>query len=74
MVKAKTLQVVWHNREPVYTLDFHPSGLLATGGGDKEVKLWKVTQAVPCCCTSAAHRLLLTVVACFFAAGARRGG
>lgn len=55
MVKAKTLQVVWHNREPVYSLDFHPSGLLATGGGDKEVKLWKVTPTVPWCWSNAAQ-------------------
>ncbi|KAK9907533.1 hypothetical protein WJX75_005474 [Coccomyxa subellipsoidea] len=38
-MRAKLLQVVWHSKEPVYSLDFHPSGLLATGGGDKEVKL-----------------------------------
>jgi hypothetical protein len=38
-MRAKLLQVVWHSKEPVYSLDFHPSGLLATGGGDKEVKV-----------------------------------
>lgn len=41
-MRAKTLQVVWHSNLPVYSLDFHPSGLLATAGGDKDVKLWKV--------------------------------
>ena len=25
--------------EPVFSIDFHPSGLLATGGGDKDVKV-----------------------------------
>ena len=35
----KTIQIVWHSKEPVWTLDFHPSGLLATGGGDKEIKV-----------------------------------
>lgn len=38
-MKAKTIQIVWHSKEPVWTLDFHPSGLLATGGGDKEIKV-----------------------------------
>ncbi|KAI7835339.1 hypothetical protein COHA_010755, partial [Chlorella ohadii] len=42
MVKAKTLQVVWHSKEPVYSVDFHPNGQLATGGADKEVKVWEV--------------------------------
>ena len=41
-MRAKTLQVVWHDKKPVFSLDFHPSGLLATGGGDNDVKLWKV--------------------------------
>lgn len=40
-MKAKTLQVVWHSKQPVFSLDFHPSGLLATGGGDKDVKVRK---------------------------------
>lgn len=41
--------------EPVYSLDFHPSGALATAGADKEVKLWKVG----CCaeCTQEAGRM-----------------
>ena len=38
-MKAKTIQIVWHSKEPVWTLDFHPSGLLATGGADKEIKV-----------------------------------
>lgn len=41
-MRAKTLQVVWHDKKPIFSLDFHPSGLLATGGGDNDVKLWKV--------------------------------
>jgi chromatin assembly factor 1 subunit B len=38
-MKAGTLQIVWHGQDPVYSLDFHPSGLLATAGGDKEIKV-----------------------------------
>ena len=42
MPKLKTLQIVWHGKEPVYSLDFHPNGLLVTAGADKEIKTWKV--------------------------------
>ena len=38
-MRVKTLQIVWHGKEPVYSLDFHPSGILATGGADKEIKV-----------------------------------
>eukprot|EP00899_Mesostigma_viride_P006576 jgi/Mesvir1/1591/Mv14559-RA.1 len=41
-MKVKTLQVVWHEKEPVFSLDYHPSGLLVTGGADKELKLWRL--------------------------------
>lgn len=38
-MRAKVLQIIWHGKEPVYSLDFHPGGLLATAGGDKEIKV-----------------------------------
>lgn len=38
-MKAKVLQIVWHGKEPVYSLDFHPDGTLATAGADKEIKV-----------------------------------
>ena len=38
-MRVKTMQVMWHEEKPVYSIDFHPSGLLATGGGDKDVKV-----------------------------------
>ena len=38
-MKAKTLQIVWHSKGAVYSVDFHPSGLLATGGLDKDIKV-----------------------------------
>jgi len=39
-MKAKTLQILWHNKEPVLTVDIHyPSGLVATGGADKEIRV-----------------------------------
>eukprot|EP00887_Chlorella_sp_A99_P005676 scaffold1.g5676.t1 len=43
-MKAKTVQVYWHGKEPVYSLDFHANGTLVTGGGDKEVKVWQVSR------------------------------
>ena len=38
-MRVKTLQVVWHEREPVCSLDFSKSGVLATGGADKSIKV-----------------------------------
>ena len=46
MPKCRTIQIVWHGKEPVYSLDFHPDGTLATAGADKEIKLWKVGETV----------------------------
>jgi chromatin assembly factor 1 subunit B len=38
-MKARVIQVVWHGKDPVFTLDFHPgTNALFTGGADKEVK------------------------------------
>ncbi|KAL3151977.1 hypothetical protein ABBQ32_001100 [Trebouxia sp. C0010 RCD-2024] len=33
------MQIMWHDEKPVYSVDFHPSGFFATGGGDKDVKV-----------------------------------
>ena len=41
-MKIKLLNVVWHDKEPVFSIDWHPSGRIATGGADKEVKIWRV--------------------------------
>eukprot|EP00775_Hariotina_reticulata_P011727 gene11727-11871_t len=41
-MKVKTLQIVWHTKEPVYSIDFHPDGYFATAGGDNDVKIWDV--------------------------------
>lgn len=42
-MKVKTLQIVWHEKEPVYSLDFHPDGTLFTAGADKQIKTWEVS-------------------------------
>jgi len=47
MPKVKTIQIVWHEKEPVYSVDFHPDGTLATAGADKEIKLWQVMETLP---------------------------
>jgi len=41
-MKLKTCFILWHDRLPIYSCDFHTSGRLATGGGDSLVKLWKL--------------------------------
>jgi hypothetical protein len=38
-MKAKTLQIVWHEKDPVFSIDFHPDGYIATGGGDRDIKV-----------------------------------
>ena len=38
-MKAKVLQILWHNKLPVYSVDFHPNGMLATAGADNDVKV-----------------------------------
>eukprot|EP01124_Arcella_intermedia_P000028 TRINITY_DN1001_c0_g1_i1.p1 TRINITY_DN1001_c0_g1~~TRINITY_DN1001_c0_g1_i1.p1 ORF type:complete len:431 (+),score=105.72 TRINITY_DN1001_c0_g1_i1:44-1336(+) len=41
-MKLKTCFILWHDRLPIYSCDFHSSGKLATGGGDSLVKVWKL--------------------------------
>lgn len=48
-MRAKTLQVRWHAKDrgqgqcplvtPIFSLSFGPGSLLATGGGDNEIKV-----------------------------------
>jgi WD40 repeat protein len=38
-MRAKPLLVAWHNKEPVFSVDFHDSGIFATGGADSTVKV-----------------------------------
>lgn len=50
MVKVLVPEMNWHGREAVYSVHFHPDGLLATGGmepdGSGGIKLWKVGRDV----------------------------
>ena len=42
-MRVKTLQILWHDKQPVFSVDFSPtSNELATCGADKEIRLWKV--------------------------------
>jgi WD40 repeat protein len=45
-MRADTLQVVWHSTDdkiqPIFSVDFHRDGTLATAGGDHDIRLWKV--------------------------------
>lgn len=36
-MRTKVLQILWHSKDPVFSLDFHPNGLLVTAGQDKEI-------------------------------------
>lgn len=39
-MKVCTPQILWHGRDPIFSVDFHPSGRVATAGAD-DVKIWK---------------------------------
>ncbi|KQJ94798.1 chromatin assembly factor 1 subunit FAS2 homolog [Brachypodium distachyon] len=42
-MRGGTVQINWHDQQPVLTLDFHPaSRRLATGGGDHDIKIWAI--------------------------------
>jgi chromatin assembly factor 1 subunit B len=45
-MRAKTLQIIWHSKDPVFSIDFHPDGYFATGGADREIKVI----CRRCCC------------------------
>lgn len=39
-MRVETLQIAWHDREPIFSVDFHhASDRLATGGADKTIKV-----------------------------------
>lgn len=38
-MRAKLLQVYWHERQPVYSLSFDHEGRLATAGGDNTIRV-----------------------------------
>lgn len=38
-MRGGVLNFQWHEQKPVYSLSFHPAGLLATAGGDKVVNV-----------------------------------
>jgi hypothetical protein len=45
-MRAATLEIIWHAKEPVLSVDFHPTDprLFATGGGDKDVKVSRLSR------------------------------
>ncbi|KAJ3085507.1 hypothetical protein HK102_014105 [Quaeritorhiza haematococci] len=45
-MRAKTLQIHWHDRQPIFSVDFEPCGRgrLATAGADCNVRIWRVAK------------------------------
>ncbi|CAM6091150.1 unnamed protein product [Calypogeia fissa] len=42
-MKGGTVQILWHGSDPILSVDFHlPTGLLATAGADRDIKLWSL--------------------------------
>ena len=38
-MKAKLLQIHWHEKEPIYSIHFDASGRFATAGGDHAIRV-----------------------------------
>jgi hypothetical protein len=47
-MKVKTVLIAWHGREPVYSIDFHSSGRIATGGADNCVNVRSRETIISC--------------------------
>eukprot|EP01112_Ceratiomyxa_fruticulosa_P019530 TRINITY_DN6412_c0_g2_i1.p1 TRINITY_DN6412_c0_g2~~TRINITY_DN6412_c0_g2_i1.p1 ORF type:complete len:577 (-),score=131.74 TRINITY_DN6412_c0_g2_i1:88-1818(-) len=41
-MKSETIMILWHSKDPVFSVDFHSSGRLVTGGADNDVKIWRI--------------------------------
>ena len=40
-MSVKTIQISWHSREPIFSVDFHPSSrTIATAGADNDIKVF----------------------------------
>jgi chromatin assembly factor 1 subunit B len=40
-IQVKIWEIVWHNKSPILSIDFHPQqNKLATSGEDNSVKIW----------------------------------
>ena len=44
-INVKTWEIVWHNKSPILSIDFHPQeNKLATSGEDYTIKIWSYIQ------------------------------
>eukprot|EP01132_Coremiostelium_polycephalum_P008010 gene8010-9855_t len=44
-MKCETLMILWHNTDPIYSIDFDPkNSKFCTTGSDNEVKIWGYTK------------------------------
>ncbi|KAI8901126.1 WD40-repeat-containing domain protein [Globomyces pollinis-pini] len=43
-MRAKTLQILWHDKLPIFAIDFHPTlnFKFATSGGDSFIRIWSL--------------------------------
>lgn len=57
---VETCQIMWHEKKPVFSCEFHPSdslgNLVATGGADCVVRLWRLKTTTATTGTSGAAR------------------
>lgn len=70
-MKLSTPEIVWHNKEPVFTVDFHrngPNWRLVTGGADNDVKvswLHMVAKLVYCLFVECMYCTYVQYVRCY---------
>lgn len=45
MTKVQTIQIHWHEKQPIFSLDFHPtiSNRFLSSGGDGAVRIWHIS-------------------------------
>ncbi|EGC32637.1 hypothetical protein DICPUDRAFT_89123 [Dictyostelium purpureum] len=44
-MKCETVMILWHNKDPIYSVDFHPTtNKFCTTGFDNEIKIWSYTK------------------------------
>jgi chromatin assembly factor 1 subunit B len=62
-MRGGTVQINWHDLQPVLSLDFHPaSGRLATAGADHDVKVPPLPPFRPVVGLASSHVLTLSVL------------
>lgn len=62
-MRAKTLQIIWHDKQPVFAVDFDPlTDKFATCGGDNNVRVWRLATQIEYLSTLSRHTAAVNCV------------